>query len=303
MSMSNSLDTTFLSHTKFTELNSEVTDFFEWLQYINRILALSSCIWLHVAICSRLFIVNNFRVISDYQRLIIVQSVINIIASVFELIVNEIQTVNLDYVKIGHPFWHFSHVERVIYTISMETFSTSSQDFLMLFNLHRLFIIKKKSLVLLYSIAIPLMLIGPISDAVIAYPVILSGQDMNVFFKHGQVPLITVVIVICYVKLKKEFATNQSFSEKTRKLQEKLSCSILVQVVMLFAILVIISIIPVVILIVFGEDVYQLHAAKYTIVVCLGHHRMVLISLRSTHRLVYSRIFQSTKPPGNHSTL
>lgn len=41
------------------------------------------------------------------------------------------------------------------------------------------------------------------------------------------------------------------------------------QVVMLFAILVIISIIPVVILIVFGEDVYQLHAAKYTIVGCL----------------------------------
>lgn len=33
---------------------------------------------------------NNFRVISDYQRLIIVQSVINIIASVFELIVNEV---------------------------------------------------------------------------------------------------------------------------------------------------------------------------------------------------------------------
>ncbi|PIC31018.1 hypothetical protein B9Z55_022071 [Caenorhabditis nigoni] len=111
----------------------------------------------------------------------------------------------------------------------MNTTGTGSQDILMLFNLHRLFIIKNKRLLILYAIAIPLMLIGPVLDAYDCYPVIQAGEDKDLFYRQGQIPILATVIIICYVKLKHEFATNQSFSEKTKRLQQKLSWSIMMQ--------------------------------------------------------------------------
>ncbi|UMM38603.1 hypothetical protein L5515_009948 [Caenorhabditis briggsae] len=146
----------------------------------------------------------------------------------------------------------------------MNTSATSSQDILMLFNLHRLFIIKKKRLLILYSIAIPLMLIGPILDAYDCYPIIQAGQDVDLFYRHGQIPVLATVIIICYVKLKHEFATNQNFSEKTKRLQQKLSWSIMMQLILLCAIAVLISVIPESIKAI-RYDLYLNYMVNYTI--------------------------------------
>ncbi|KAF1755227.1 hypothetical protein GCK72_021796 [Caenorhabditis remanei] len=242
--MSLDLEEIEIDKHQFTLANCGLSDFHEYLQYINRFVSQFMCIWLHLSIICRLFVVNNFRVKSDYQILIIAQSAINIAACAFDVIVNEIQTQNGWYIKIGHPFWQLSMNERLFYIIGLTVFSTSSQDILMLFNLHRLFIIKKKSLVILYAIAIPLMLIGPIGDAYTAVPVIMAGRDNDLFFKQSQIVGIAVIIIICYVKLNKEFATNPSFSEKTKRLQQKLSWSILMQLTLLCVILFILKILP-----------------------------------------------------------
>ncbi|PIC31020.1 hypothetical protein B9Z55_022071 [Caenorhabditis nigoni] len=146
----------------------------------------------------------------------------------------------------------------------MNTTGTGSQDILMLFNLHRLFIIKNKRLLILYAIAIPLMLIGPVLDAYDCYPVIQAGEDKDLFYRQGQIPILATVIIICYVKLKHEFATNQSFSEKTKRLQQKLSWSIMMQLILLCSIAVLISVIPESIRFV-RYDLYLKYMVNYTI--------------------------------------
>ncbi|EGT49167.1 hypothetical protein CAEBREN_21371 [Caenorhabditis brenneri] len=155
--------------------------------------------------------------------------------------------------------------ERVIFMVSAKTSSMSTQDFLMVFNLHRLFIIKKKSLMKLYAIAIPIMLIGPIGDAYIKYPIIMAGRDIGLFVKHSQVPFIAVVIIICREKLKKEFDTNPTFSEKTKKLQKKLGLSVFMQVGLLCIIALIITIIPWLCENIFDESTYIAYSVYYLI--------------------------------------
>ncbi|CAL2047775.1 unnamed protein product [Caenorhabditis brenneri] len=254
-----------LNKHEFANLNYGYVDWYEWSQFLSRLLSHALCIWLHVIIVTRILVANKFRVKSDYQILIIAQSVINIIACFFELILNEVQTQQINDLKIGHPFWHFSMNERVFYIIAMNTASTSSQDILLVFNLHRLFIIKKKSLVLLYAIAVPLMLAFPIMDAYNSYPIILAGRFIDLFVKHSQIPIIAAVTIICYFKLKKEFATNPCFSERTKRLQQKLSWSILMQLGLLCIILLLITIIPL-LCINFVEPTFFLKYAVYYVI-------------------------------------
>lgn len=116
------------------------------------------CIEVHITIICKLLYANKFRVTSDYQQLIIVQSAINIIANLSELILNEvkvtvvvtviqkslqIQTLNRWYLKVGHPWWQLSKTEKVVITIIWTVFSNSTQDFLALFNLHRYIMIRR----------------------------------------------------------------------------------------------------------------------------------------------------------------
>lgn len=89
---------------------------------------------------------------------------------------------------------------------------------------------------------------------------------MDIFFKHSRVPIITTVITICFEELKKEFAKNSSYSEKTKKLQQKLSWSIMSQVVMLSVIVIIITVIPNMLLLLFDAEVFGRFAVSYTIV-------------------------------------
>ncbi|EGT49180.1 hypothetical protein CAEBREN_06638 [Caenorhabditis brenneri] len=243
---------------KFAIPNTGLADGSEWLQYLNRLVSLIACMTLHFYIITKLAVTNKCSKMNDYQILIVIQSVINVFACLFELILNEvvsssttfhltafqIQTQNLLIVKIGHPFWQFSLNESLLYTIAMAVSSNSTQDFLMLFNLHRLTLIKHGNLLRVYLIATPLMLIGIVADIKDSYSLVLKGQDINLFYKYGQVPIITTVIVFCYWKLNREFALNKSLSEKTKKLQQKLSKSILIQIIMLLIVSFLVNVIP-----------------------------------------------------------
>ncbi|CAB04529.3 G_PROTEIN_RECEP_F1_2 domain-containing protein [Caenorhabditis elegans] len=217
---------------KYTRPNDGLADCGEWIQYLNRVVSLTTCIILHIHIILRLLIANKIRQMNDYQKLIIVQSIINILACSFEMVLNEIQTSNINYVKIGHSWWHFTRFETIFYTISMVVTSNSTQDFLMLFNLHRLVLIKNGKLLRMYCMALPLMVIGMYGDISDSYSFVEKGQDVNLFYKYTQLPIIATVIIYCYVRLQRDFKTNQNMSETTKKLQKKLSTSILLQIIL-----------------------------------------------------------------------
>uniref|UniRef100_A0A8R1IRQ6 Uncharacterized protein n=1 Tax=Caenorhabditis japonica TaxID=281687 RepID=A0A8R1IRQ6_CAEJA len=171
-----------LDTIQYTIPNYGFSDPYELAQYVNRIIAVGLCILVHLNVIIRLLFCNKNRVTSDYQILIIIQSAINLIACVSELVLNEIQTLNIRYLKIGHPFWQFTSTERLIYTLIMAVSSNSTQDFLMLFNLHRLIMIRRRSnLLTLYMIALPLMVIGSCMDAIESYPLILVSLCIYVY--------------------------------------------------------------------------------------------------------------------------
>ncbi|EFO98856.1 hypothetical protein CRE_04361 [Caenorhabditis remanei] len=259
---------------KYTIPNYGLSDRWEWLQYLNRLVALITCIALHCYILVRLAIMKK---LSDYQILIIIQSSINIMACLFELILNEVQTQNLQIIKIGHPFWNFSLNQTLFFTISMVLFSNATQDFLMLFNLHRMVLIKKGNLLRMYALATPLMLFGTGADVQDSYSLVMKGQDINLFYKYGQLPVITLVIVFCYVKLNREFS-KITISEKTRKLQQKLSTSVMLQIVILGIVSFIVNFIPWLFKKYGNPSYYNQHIVMYIIVSLVITEWYLLIS-------------------------
>ncbi|KAF1755228.1 hypothetical protein GCK72_021797 [Caenorhabditis remanei] len=129
----------------------------------------------------------------------------------------------------------------------------------------------------MYALAIPLMLFGTGADVQDSYSLVMKGQDINLFYKYGQLPVITLVIVFCYVKLNREFSKITT-SEKTRKLQQKLSTSVMLQIVILGIVSFIVNFIPWLFKKYGDPSYYNQHIVMYIIVSLVITEWYLLIS-------------------------
>ncbi|CAI5452741.1 unnamed protein product [Caenorhabditis angaria] len=188
---------------------------------------------------------RQFRVTNDYQIIIIIQSFFILIANFAEVLLNEIQTIDRYIVKIGHPVHPYSDNQRIIVSVFAVVSSFMVEDILALFNLHRLVMFTKpQKIKRLYLVYIPISLSSCLVNIATMFSDIKSGYSIDLYFKNSQLGFLTIVIIYCYVKLKRYFSKNVSMSEKTKQLQRKLSISILLQLLILLFIAIVAIFLP-----------------------------------------------------------
>ncbi|KAL6727821.1 hypothetical protein Aduo_009664 [Ancylostoma duodenale] len=202
----------------FTEATSEV------VQQVNTVIATMCSLMVHGYIILR--IKSNYIVLNQYQNLLVAQSSTYFFASIFRLLVNRKVTLDGEEFR-GYSFFQAPAAVGFILLSILDVAEPSESIMLAVFNVHRVLLFVRPSLIkCFYIVTVPVAIAYVFCFAYIDafYP------DCTRYMLLCFTFVISCVIIICYVIVRRYFALNHC-SVRVRKMQNKLSNGMLIQIV------------------------------------------------------------------------
>ncbi|CAJ0598070.1 unnamed protein product [Cylicocyclus nassatus] len=193
------------------------------LQQINNVSATICSIFIHVFIIYR--IRTKYSVFTQYQNLLVVQSSIYAVGSISQLLGNTRITLDGNELQ-GYWFTCNPKVLDIILEYTLDMTESAESIVIAVFNLHRVLLFVRPYLLRsFYLIVIPIAILYCICHAYV------NAIDKNYAYysKIGFFLIICSAIIICYIILRRYFASNIS-SKRVRRMQAHLSKGIVAQI-------------------------------------------------------------------------
>uniref|UniRef100_A0A7I4YAF7 G_PROTEIN_RECEP_F1_2 domain-containing protein n=1 Tax=Haemonchus contortus TaxID=6289 RepID=A0A7I4YAF7_HAECO len=171
----------------------------------------------------------NYTSLTHYQNLLVCQATVGIISSVLRLITNRTATIEMTF-QYGYSFLEWPPSSTKLLISILITLVAAEAILLAIFNIHRVLIFTKPSRIrIFYIITTPLS---------VSY-LIMAGTInffLNKVFKlcfYTLYLFIPVIIFTCYFTLRRHFRMTH-YTDRIRKLQNKMSNGLLIQVILHF---------------------------------------------------------------------
>lgn len=214
-----------------TEPPAQLTSTFYLTQYVNNILACVFALFINGYIISRMLRLNS--TLNGYQYLVIAQEVIICLGAVFRFVRNRIALPDGDLVRL-HFFMPSSKLLEILVACATRCLETIEVLLVGVCNVHRmLFVLRPEFIKPFFCIAVPLILTYSTLDATLFY---YESESLEEFLfmillctDIAVLPCTFIIVLVCFIVLKRHFSAI-NYSDQTKRLQDRLSKSILIQI-------------------------------------------------------------------------
>ncbi|EYC12562.1 hypothetical protein Y032_0046g1303 [Ancylostoma ceylanicum] len=208
----------------FTDTGANI---FYGVQTFNSIASTACGLTIHGYILYKMLKKNS--TLSQYQDLIVLQSIVGLISIISRLILNQIVTVDGS-TSIFFPFIDFHPIlQKAI--IFLVTTSESAEEFLIIaFNIHRVLIFLRPYWIKKFYICFTPLAISYSTCYGVLMMKATEKQLLETLMEMLLVPVIIVVSIVCYVLITRYFRSVSGYTEKVKQMQARLSTSIYLQI-------------------------------------------------------------------------
>ncbi|WKX99887.1 hypothetical protein Q1695_014621 [Nippostrongylus brasiliensis] len=250
-----------------TETNEKIV---EGVQMFNSVCATVIGLSIHSYILYR--ISKNYSTLNSYQHLIVVQSVISLVSVAIRFIANQ-RTTLYEQNVLFLPFLSIGEVVETI-TLSILIFLDSLDMFLIItLNIHRVLLFMKPNWVRkFYVLFVPFACAYSITRSLSM--ALLMDVVVELVLQASLVVMLIVATICCYIRIRKHFRIRTGYTETVKRMQGRLSTSIVLQAVLYSILVVAWAFAPVFIIITIA--ILGISLAAQIVVVC---YSLILLTL------------------------
>ncbi|EYB85408.1 hypothetical protein Y032_0299g1793 [Ancylostoma ceylanicum] len=193
------------------------------VQHVNTLVATIISLLVHGYIIRQ--ILRKYSVLTQYQNLLVAQSSLYVVGTILRFCMNQTVTLDLELV-IGYSFIPVAKWVEVAVEFSINLVEGAEGVVLVIFNVHRLLIFLRPHFIKpFYVVTIPTSLSFIIFDSYVD----TFNPDLCPFLSDGFYVAICGITIACYILLRRHFRS-RVYSDIVKRMQNKLSRSLLMQI-------------------------------------------------------------------------